>query len=340
MTAEPLLSVRDLSVEFRTGGRSLRAVEEVSFDLFPGEVLGLVGESGSGKSVTAMSLLRLLAEPPARITAGTAHLSGTGDLLKLSPRALRRVRGKEIAVIFQDPMTSLNPVFTVGNQIAEAIGLHRRRREGRPGYLEAEGLLELVEIPHAAVRARQYPHEYSGGMRQRAMIAMSLANDPKVIIADEPTTALDVTVQAHVLEVLRAAQERTGAGMILITHDLGVIAEMADRVAVMYAGRIVEIGSVRDIFRSPRHPYTAGLLQSLPRIDGTSDRLESIPGQLPGLADMPPGCRFHPRCALGAGRRRCQEEKPTLFPSGEAGRAVACHFQDEMPIDPAMRAAS
>jgi len=335
---QSILEVRNLTTVFDTAEGRAVAVDDVSFTLNRGETLGIVGESGCGKSVTALSIMRLI-QRPGRIVSGQVLFEGN-DLLSLSERKMRMVRGSNIAIVFQEPMTSLNPVFTVGNQIAEAIGLHRRRREGRPGYPEAESLLELVEIPHPAARARQYPHEYSGGMRQRAMIAMSLANDPKVIIADEPTTALDVTVQAHVLEVLRAAQRRTGAGMILITHDLGVIAEMADRVAVMYAGRIVEIGSVRDIFRRPRHPYTAGLLRSLPRIDATSDRLESIPGQLPGLADMPPGCRFHPRCALGAGRRRCQEERPALVPTGEAGRAAACHFQDEMAAAAALRSAS
>jgi oligopeptide/dipeptide ABC transporter ATP-binding protein len=329
MPDEPVLSIRNLSVDFDTSEGVLHAVDDISFDLYPGEILGLVGESGSGKSVTVMSMLRLLPEPPARIAGGKVNFAGRGDLLKLSSGELRRIRGKEIGIIFQDPMTSLNPVLTIGFQVAEAITLHQRRRARKSAHADAARLLELVELPGGRGRARQYPHQYSGGMRQRAMIAMSIANQPRVIIADEPTTALDVTVQAHVLEVLQKVQKQTRAGTILITHDLGVVAELADRVVVMYAGRIVEIGDVHSIFHEPRHPYTIGLLKCLPRIGGGQDRLEPIRGQPPSLLAPPSGCAFHPRCALYRGRAKCREERPSLWDITPRHRS-ACHFHAEV----------
>ena len=324
----PILSVRDLRIDFTGPDGPKRAVDGVSFDLAPGEVLAIVGESGSGKSVTVLSMLRLLPDPPARIVSGSVDLAGHGDILSLSEDRLQAVRGGAIGVIFQDPMTSLNPVLSVGFQIAEAIRLHRTvSREAAFG--EAVALLEQVEIPNAAVRARQFPHEFSGGMRQRAMIAMAIANRPKVIVADEPTTALDVTVQAHTLEVLRAIQGESGAGLILITHDLGVVAEVADRVAVMYAGNLVETADVRSIFAAPRHPYTAGLLASRPSIDDPDGRLEPIGGQPPRLGAERKGCAFRPRCRLSRGRADCAERTPQLTPAG-ASHLSACHFSHEM----------
>ena len=326
---EPLLSIRDLVTEFSTPDGVVHAVDGVSYDVHPGETLGVVGESGSGKSVTVMSILRLIPEPPGRIAGGEIWLEDR-NLLELSDDELRQVRGKDIAMIFQDPMTSLNPVLTVGSQIAEAITTHDSKVNDAEARRRTVELLELVGVPNAAARFGQYPHEYSGGMRQRAMIAMAIANQPKILIADEPTTALDVTIQAQVLEVLSKAQKETNAGTILITHDLGVIAEMADRVVVMYGGRVVETGTVEDIFHNPSHPYTLGLLSSLPRTDRRVDRLEPITGQPPSLINLPKGCAFHPRCRMSAGRDTCRTEVPELVELGD-GRASACHFHDELP---------
>jgi oligopeptide/dipeptide ABC transporter ATP-binding protein len=327
--AEPLLSIDDLTVEFDTEDGVVHAVTGVSYDLYAGETLGVVGESGSGKSVSVMSMLGLIPMPPGRIVSGEALFKGR-DLLTLSKKALQAIRGDEIAMIFQDPMTSLNPVLTIGDQISEAITTHN------PGVGAAEArertvrLLELVGVPYAARRFDQYPHEFSGGMRQRAMIAMAIANDPTILIADEPTTALDVTIQAQIVEVMRAAQEETHAATILITHDLGLIAELADRVVVMYAGRVVELGDVYTIFNSPRHPYTVGLMNSLARLDADLDRLSPIPGQPPSLVTRPPGCAFHPRCAQSAGREVCRTEVPELRASGEDNHLSACHFAEEL----------
>ncbi|HLX18714.1 MAG TPA: ABC transporter ATP-binding protein [Gaiellaceae bacterium] len=327
--ADPLLSIRDLVVEFRTEDGVVHAVDGVSYDVFPGETLGIVGESGSGKSVSSMALLGLIPQPPGRIKSGTAMFEGK-DLLKLKPKEMRRFRGEEVAMIFQDPMTSLNPVLTVGDQLGEMIETHHPKEPKETLKTRVIDLLKLVGIPNAETRADQYPHEFSGGMRQRAMIAMSIANSPSLLIADEPTTALDVTIQAQVLEVLRTVQTETQAATILITHDLGVVAEMCDRVLVMYAGRIVESGDVGTIFSSPRHPYTIGLLDSLPKLTEDEEWLRPIPGSPPSLINRPSGCAFHPRCFLTQGRVRCREEVPTLREAGSAEHMAACHFSEEL----------
>ncbi|MCC7273035.1 MAG: ABC transporter ATP-binding protein [Alphaproteobacteria bacterium] len=289
-----LLSVRDLTVQFLSEAGAVTAVDRVGFDVAAGEVLGIVGESGSGKSVTALSLLRLLPSPPARIAAGRAIFEGE-DLLAMPAGGLRRVRGDRIAMIFQDPMTSLNPLLTIGGHVMEPLRLHRGL-DGEAARRRAVELLDRVRIPSAARRLGDYPHQISGGMRQRVMIAAALACEPRLLIADEPTTALDVTIQAQILAILDELRRENGMAMILITHDLGVIAESADRVAVMYAGRIVEEAPVGQLFARPRHPYTEGLMRSIPRADRDLDRLEAIGGMVPPLNALPPGCRFHPRC--------------------------------------------
>ena len=326
---EPVLSVRDLVVEFATPDGAVHAVDGVDYDLYPGETLAIVGESGSGKSVSAMSLLGLIPQPPGRIVRGSAHLRGR-DLVAMSRKELRAVRGREIAMVFQDPMSSLNPVLKIGRQIGEALAVHDPGQSDEERRRRVVELLELVGVPDPEERAGQYPHEFSGGMRQRAMVAMAMANRPSILIADEPTTALDVTIQAQVLDVLRAAQKETRAATILITHDLGVVAELADRVAVMYAGRIVETADVETLFARPRHPYTLGLLASLPRLDMDLRRLSPIPGQPPSLIDVPPGCPFHPRCRLSHGRERCRTERPPLYATDRPGQRAACHYWNEM----------
>ncbi|HSF61839.1 MAG TPA: ABC transporter ATP-binding protein [Gaiellaceae bacterium] len=327
---EPILAIRDLTVEFDTEDGVVHAVTGVGYDLYPGEVLGVVGESGSGKSVSVLSVLGLIPMPPGRIVSGEAVFRGE-NLLDLSESGLRRIRGGPIAMIFQDPLTSLNPVLTIGEQISEAIKVHRPGSSAAAARQRAVELLQLVGVPSAEHRYDQYPHEFSGGMRQRAMIAMAIANDPKVLVADEPTTALDVTIQAQIIEVLKTAQRETHAAIVLITHDLGLVAELVDRVVVMYAGRVVEIGDVFSIFDSPRHPYTAGLLTSLPRLDTDVDRLEPIAGQPPSLITRPPGCAFHPRCTLSRGRAECRTDVPELRALGlEHGHRSACHFAEEL----------
>jgi oligopeptide/dipeptide ABC transporter ATP-binding protein len=327
---DPILSIRDLTVEFRTEDGVVHAVTDVTYDLFPGETLGIVGESGSGKSVSVMTMLGLIPQPPGRVARGQA-LYGDKDLLKLPKRKLRDLRGGEIAMIFQDPMTSLNPVFTIGDQISEALQAHNSGMSDKAAHKRTIELLEVVGVPFAERRVEQYPHEFSGGMRQRAMIAMAIANQPRILIADEPTTALDVTIQAQIVEVMRAAQEETHAATILITHDLGLIAELADRVVVMYAGRVVELADVFTIFNSPRHPYTVGLMNSLARLDADLEWLDPIPGQPPSLISPPPGCAFHPRCVHSQGREICRTDVPALRPFGEGGAHVsACHFAEEL----------
>jgi oligopeptide/dipeptide ABC transporter ATP-binding protein len=332
--AERVLSIRDLTVEFDTEDGVVHAVTGVSYDLLRGETLGIVGESGSGKSVSVMSMLGLIPVPPGRIVSGEAVYKDR-DLLTMPKDELREVRGGEVAMIFQDPMTSLNPVFTIGDQISEAINTHRPGIGDDKARERAIHLLELVGVPFAERRYDQYPHEFSGGMRQRAMIAMAIANDPNVLIADEPTTALDVTIQAQIIEVMRAAQAETQAGIILITHDLGLIAELADRVVVMYGGRVVELGDVYTIFNSPRHPYTVGLMKSLARLDTEQDKLEPIPGQPPSLISPPPGCAFHPRCAQSHGRVVCRTDVPQLRTLPDRGEHLsACHFAEELSGEP------
>jgi peptide/nickel transport system ATP-binding protein len=306
----PLLEVRSLSTHFFTEDGVIRAVENISFDLFPGEILSLVGESGCGKSVTALSILRLIASPPGQVVGGEILFDGK-DLLKLKEKEMEKVRGNDIAMIFQEPMTSLNPVFTVGDQIMEAILFHQKvdREEARKKAVE---LLDRVRIPSPEATIDAYPHQLSGGMRQRAMIAMALSCQPKLLIADEPTTALDVTVQAQVLRLLKEIQREMGMAVLLITHDLGVVSEIADRVAVMYAGRMMEYGPIETIFQQVRHPYTRGLLDSIPPLEEKRKRLNAIPGQVPDPMDLPAGCTFHPRCTLAIDA--CKRAEPPLFP--------------------------
>jgi oligopeptide/dipeptide ABC transporter ATP-binding protein len=326
---EPLLSIRDLVVEFKTEDGVVHAVDGISYDVMPGEILGIVGESGSGKSVSTMSLLGLIPQPPGRIASGTAMFKGQ-DLLKLKKKELRDFRGREVAMIFQDPMTSLNPVLTIGDQLGEAITTHFpqvKKGDVRGRVIE---LLDRVGVPNPETRFHQYPHEFSGGMRQRAMIAMSIANSPSLLIADEPTTALDVTIQAQVLEVMKKVMADTDSATILITHDLGIVAELCDRVIVMYAGHIVESGDVNTIFRMPRHPYTIGLMNSLPTLTLNEERLEPIPGAPPSLINLPTGCPFHPRCFLSAGREKCYTERPALANVEGSEHAAACHFTEEL----------
>jgi len=324
---EPILSIQDLVVDFKTEDGVVHAVDGVSYELYPGEILGIVGESGSGKSVSTLALLGLIPMPPGKIVRGTAMFKGR-DLLRLKKKELRKVRGNEVAMVFQDPMTSLNPVLTVGSQLGEAIKTHYPNEKDSVVKEKVVRLLDMVGVPNPEARYSQYPHEFSGGMRQRAMIAMGIANSPSLLIADEPTTALDVTIQAQVLEVLKRVQQETDAATILITHDLGIVAEMCDRVLVMYAGHIVESGTVEDIFRAPRHPYTIGLMNSLPKLTGDEEWLEPITGAPPSLINLPPGCPFHPRCFLA--RERCKQEVPPLRPVEGAGHQSACHFSEEL----------
>ena len=340
LVAEPILSIQDLTVEFNTEDGIVRAVTDVTYDLQPGEVLGIVGESGSGKSVSVMSMLGLIPQPPGRVVKGKAVFKGR-DLITMPKRELREIRGGDMAMIFQDPMTSLNPVLTIGNQIGEAVQVHKPGTSDDDARARTIQLLELVGVPFAERRVDQYPHEFSGGMRQRAMIAMAIANDPSVLIADEPTTALDVTIQAQIVEVLKAARAETHASILLITHDLGVIAELADRVVVMYAVRVVELGDVYTIFNSPRHPYTLGLLNSLARLDADQEWLHPIPGQPPSLIAPPPGCAFHPRCELSQGRTLCRTEIPPLRSFSEVEEHVSrCHFAEELAAAEASLATS
>jgi peptide/nickel transport system ATP-binding protein len=325
MKGEPLLRIRGLTIEFPTRRGTLRAVDGISFDLAPGEVLGIVGESGAGKSLTGAAIIRLL-EPPGRIAAGEIHLAGE-RIDTLSDAAFRRIRGARIGMVFQDPLTSLDPLYSVGRQITETIRTHHNisEREARERALD---LLTQVGIPAAAERLDSYPHEFSGGMRQRVVIALALAAGPELVIADEPTTALDVSVQAQVIAVLKRLTRDRGTSVILITHDMGVIAETADRVAVMYAGRIVEIGPVRDVIQRPAHPYTRGLMGAIPTLDGSRSRLEQIAGAMPRLDEIPTGCAFNPRCPSAF--ERCRTERPLLAAVG-ASRA-AC-FALSQPTD-------
>jgi oligopeptide/dipeptide ABC transporter ATP-binding protein len=314
-----LLEVRGLTTVFDTDAGEVRAVDGVDFSLERGRTLGIVGESGCGKSVTALSIMGLVPRPPGRIVAGEVRFEGE-DLLRLSPARLRELRGARLSMIFQEPMTSLNPAFTVGDQVAEALLRHEKtsRKEAKHNAIE---MLRRVRIPSPERRARDYPHRLSGGMRQRVMIAMALACNPQLLIADEPTTALDVTIQAQILELMRALRSELGTAIILITHDLGVIAELADDVIVMYAGKVVERCPVSSLFTEPHHPYTIGLLGSIPRLDLAQQRLSAIEGTVPDAAAMPAGCRFHARCPFAV--NKCREEVPPLLPI-EENHLVAC----------------
>jgi peptide/nickel transport system ATP-binding protein len=328
VAAEPIFAVRNLVTRFHVPEGTVHAVNGVSFTVMPGETLGIVGESGSGKSVTVLTALGLVPQPPAEVCSGEVIFKRR-DLLTLSRSELRRVRGRDIGIVFQDPMTSLNPVFTVGNQLRETLQIHQPGLSKQGARKRAIELLASVGIPDPRERYRQYPHEYSGGMSQRAMIAMAIANDADLIIADEPTTSLDVTIQAQILEVIDAARRETGAALVLITHDLGVVAERADRVVVMYGGRVVESGDVHGLFAHPWHPYTRALLASRPEFQTEARRLEFIPGSPPTLFREVRGCPFEPRCALVKGRARCVEERPALREIAP-GRWSACHFNGEM----------
>ncbi|NEY31455.1 ATP-binding cassette domain-containing protein [Streptomyces sp. PRKS01-65] len=322
-----LLDVRDLHVEFHTREGVAKAVNGVNYRVDAGETLAVLGESGSGKSVTAQAVMGILDMPPGRITRGQVLFEGR-DLLKLKEDERRRVRGAEMAMIFQDALSSLNPVLTVGDQLAEMFTVHRgmSRKDARARAVE---LMDRVRIPAAGQRVKQYPHQFSGGMRQRIMIAMAMALEPKLIIADEPTTALDVTVQAQVMDLLAELQREYRMGLILITHDLGVVADVADRIAVMYAGRIVETAPVHDLYKAPAHPYTRGLLDSVPRLDHKGRELYAIKGLPPSLLHIPSGCPFHPRCPMV--RDVCRTDVPPLYEvtGAPAGRGSACHFWRE-----------
>ncbi|NUN48655.1 MAG: ABC transporter ATP-binding protein [Candidatus Brocadiae bacterium] len=320
MTAEtPLLEVRNLQTQFPTFDGVVRAVDGVSYSIPRGKVLGLVGESGCGKSVTAFSIMRLI-QHPGKIVGGEILFEGR-NLLDLPEHEMRAMRGNRISMIFQEPMTSLNPVYTVGNQIAEAVVQHQKV-SWREGHNRAIEMLRTVKIPNPEQRVDEYPHQMSGGMKQRVMIGMALACNPTLLIADEPTTALDVTIQAQVLDLMRELQSRTGMSMLIITHDLGVVAEIADHVAVMYAGRVVEYASVRDLYGHPQHPYTLGLFRSKPRMGEKRDRLEAIPGSVPNPLAFPAGCRFHPRCPKV--EPRCSQDFPALR-EVRPGHWAACH---------------
>ncbi len=328
---ERILEVNDLKTYFNTDEGTVKAVDGVTFHIDRGETLAVVGESGSGKSVTSLSIMRLIASPPGRIAGGEMLFEGQ-DLVQKSESQMRKIRGNDISMIFQEPMTSLNPVYTVGDQIAEAIQLHQHKSRKQAMKLSTE-MLDLVGIPEPGKRVRNYPHQMSGGMRQRVMIAMALSCGPKLLIADEPTTALDVTIQAQILDLMRQLQREIGMSILFITHDLGVVAEIADRVVVMYAGRAVEEGSVRDIFAKPQMPYTLGLMNSIPRVDKAAehqDRLEAIPGNVPNPLYLPAGCSFHPRCAFV--EDKCKEAIPPLEDTG-GGHMVRCVRWDELELN-------
>ncbi len=319
-----LLSVKELRTYFKSNGQISKAVDGVSFDVNPGETLGIVGESGCGKSVTALSILRLVAEP-GKICGGEIIFKGK-DLLTLTEDGMRRIRGNEISMIFQEPMTSLNPVFTCGDQVREAIVLHQNLARGEAKKMTVD-MLARVGLSDPERRFHDYPHQLSGGMRQRVMIAMALACHPSLLIADEPTTALDVTIQRQILELIKGHQARMNMAMILITHDFGIVAEAADHVAVMYASKIVEAADVKTIFKSPSHPYTAGLLQAIPRMNERPEKLYAIPGNVPSPSEYPKGCHFQPRCSFAT--EKCKNEKPDLIEI-ESGHWVSCWEYDNV----------
>jgi oligopeptide/dipeptide ABC transporter ATP-binding protein len=318
----PLVDIKDLKLEFGSGSKAMRAVDGVSFTINPGETVCLVGESGCGKSVTALSIARLVPSPPARYPAGEILLRGQ-DVLKMSKSQLREIRGGVVSYIFQEPSASLNPVFRVGSQIRESLKLHRPEVANDD---EVVRLLKLVGIPAPESRMRDYPHQLSGGMQQRVMIAMALASQPQLLVADEPTTALDVTIQAQIIELLRDLKQRLNMSMLLITHNLGIVGDIADRVAVMYAGQIVELASANDLLAQPLHPYTQALMKSVPELGHEGERLQAIPGTVPNLGAFPSGCRFHPRCPKA--RRDCPERMPELV-EVLPNRWVRCFYWDK-----------
>jgi oligopeptide/dipeptide ABC transporter ATP-binding protein len=327
---QPLLEIRDLHTEFRTGAGVVRAVDGVSYSVDPGETVAIVGESGSGKSVSAMSILRLIPDPPGRITQGEILFAGR-DLMRLSEAEMRQIRGGDIGMVFQEPMTSLNPVLTIGRQLTEGLEQHRGMARDA-AHKRAMELLNLVGIADPARRLTQYPHQLSGGMRQRIMIAIAVACEPKLIIADEPTTALDVTIQAQILELMKRLTQQLNVALIIITHNLGVVARYANRVNVMYAGRIVESGTAHAIYHDPRHPYTIALLRSVPRLDRPRQmRLDPVEGQPPDLTRLDGGCAFRPRCRFATDV--CAETRPPLTPSGEDGHLAACFHSSEIASD-------
>ena len=322
-----LLQVRDLATNFYTDDGVVKAVDGVSYDVEEGEILGIVGESGCGKTVSALSIMRLLADPPAKVVAGEVIFDGE-DLLKLSGGAMRRIRGNRVAMIFQEPMSSLNPVLTVGRQLTETLELHLKMSPSRARE-RARELLEMVGIADSEQRLKDYPHQLSGGMSQRVMVAIAISCNPSLIIADEPTTALDVTIQAQILELMQSLSRELGTALIIITHNLGVIARYASRVLVMYAGKIIETGNSREIYHNPRHPYTLGLLNSVPRLDEpTGVKLDPIEGLPPDLIDMPEGCSFAPRCRYVIDK--CTQEAPPLMSAGEVHES-ACWRSAELP---------
>jgi peptide/nickel transport system ATP-binding protein len=325
---EPVLSVRNLQVEFASRRGTLRAIDGVSFDIAKGEVLGVVGESGAGKSVTGLAVIGLI-DPPGRIAGGEIHLAGK-RIDNLPPEEMRRVRGKRIGMIFQDPLTSLNPLYRIGDQIVETIRTHLNLSE-QAARRRAIDLLAEVGIPAPEKRIDGYPHEFSGGMRQRVVIALAICAEPELIIADEPTTALDVSVQAQIISLIKRLGRDHGTAVMLVTHDMGVIAETSDRVAVMYAGRIAEIGPVQDVVKNPLHPYAKGLMGAIPTLAGDDKRLVQIPGSMPRLSAIPRGCSFNPRCALAFDR--CRVERPEPLPHG--AQSVACHLFDSSPVESA-----
>ena len=324
--SQPLLEVKNLQTQFFTQDGVVKAVDNVSFYVMPGETLGVVGESGSGKSITGLSIMRLIPSPPGKIVNGEVIFNGE-DIIKMSDEQVRKIRGNDIAMIFQDPMTSLNPVLTINRQISESLQLHMGMNKSQARARSVE-LLEMVGIPNATERVDQYPHQFSGGMRQRVMIAMALSCNPKLLIADEPTTALDVTIQAQILDLMRTLQSETGTGVIMITHSMGVVAGMADRVQVMYAGHIVETATTTEIFANPRHPYTVGLMKSIPRLDARSkEKLQPIRGLPPDLIDLPDMCPFVPRCNYA--REKCEQKNPPLL-EVNPGHFSACWFWEEV----------
>ena len=325
MNKDALVEVKNLKTYFYVEEGVVKAVDGVDFEIYPGETLGVVGESGCGKSVTSLSIMRLVESPPGRIEAGEINFGGR-DLIKIPEKEMRKIRGNDISMIFQEPMTSLNPVYTVGDQIMEAIKLHKDvdRKEAKRQAVE---MLRKVGIPLPEQRVDEYPHQLSGGMRQRVMIAMALSCDPQLLIADEPTTALDVTIQAQILELMNSLKESYGMAIMMITHDLGVIAEVSDRVAVMYAGKVVEYTDVDTLFADPKHPYTWGLMNSIPKLDKDVDRLEAIPGSVPSPLNFPEGCKFNTRCPLAEGK--CYDVEPPLEEAA-AGHKVRCWRYEDL----------